>query len=102
MVLCSAMFLFAKDQNKTHVMTGWLCNERCVDQSSAQATCTQSCSETSGNVVFIHEDGNISNISNQDMVKLKAGKKVKMKGTMDPSTGMMTVEQIMIEYPPAP
>jgi hypothetical protein len=96
-VLCSAMFLFAGDNDKASEMTGWVCNSKCVTQNMGKATCNASCSETSGNVVFIDDQGQVSQIANQEMAKPMTGKRCKMKATMDPSTGMLAVQNI-VEY----
>src|SRR3954449_4359453 len=91
--LCSAMALVAaQDKNsgskKPNDMIGWVCNAKCVDQSSGTATCRQNCSETSGEVVFIQDNGKISKILNQKMVQPMAGKKCKIKATRDPDSDM--------------
>jgi hypothetical protein len=103
-VLCSAMFLFAQDQNKANGanandMTGWICNSKCVNQSMGKATCDKNCEEASGDVVFISDQGQVMKIAStgQDMAKPMAGKKCKMKATMDPDTGMLAPQNI-IEY----
>ncbi len=95
--LCSAMLLFAGENNNPKEMIGWVCNAKCVDQSSGQPTCNKNCSETVGEVVLIQDNGTITKIANQDMAKPMSGKKCKVKGTMDPDTGMIAVQNI-VEY----
>jgi hypothetical protein len=78
--LCSAMFLFAGDKSSPTEMIGWVCNAKCVDQSSGTATCNKNCSEASGEVVFINSKGQVLQISNQDTAQPMAGKKCKDDG----------------------
>jgi hypothetical protein len=86
-----------KDEGKGTAMTGWLCNSKCVKASAGKSTCDKACTATDGDVVFIDSKGSVSNISNQDMVKSHAGKKVKMMAAMkDGKT--MEVYKVMVEY----
>ncbi len=94
-VLCSATFLFAGEKKKSHEMTGWICNAKCVTQAAAKATCDQSCSEKDGDVVFVDAKGRVTKISNPEMAMPHAGKKVKMKAAMDDS-GMLAIENISL------
>jgi hypothetical protein len=96
---CSAIFLFAGDNNQNNAkeMIGWVCNAKCVDQNSGRATCNKNCSEAAGNVVFIDEQGQVLQISNQDTARPMAGKKCKMTAKQDPATGALAVEN-MVEY----
>ena len=91
----AASFLFASDKNNSHEMTGWICNAKCVDQSSGMATCNKNCSETSGDVVFINEKGKVYQISNQPKAQPMSGKKCKMKAKMDPDTGTLSVDDLV-------
>jgi hypothetical protein len=99
--LCSAMALVAQDKSsadkKANDMIGWVCNAKCVDQSSGTPSCRQNCSETTGEVVFIQDNGQISKIVNQKMVQPMTGKKCKIKATRDQDSGMIAVQNI-IEY----
>lgn len=98
---CSVMVIAAQDSTNAskspHDMIGWVCNAKCVDQSSGKPTCNQNCSEAAGEVVFIQENGQVTKISNQQMAQPMAGKKCKIKGAMDPDTGMLAVQNI-VEY----
>ena len=86
-----------KDEGKGKAMTGWLCNSKCVKPDAGKNTCDKACTATDGDVVFIDSKGGVSNISNQDMVKSHAGKKVKMMAAMkDGKT--MEVYKVMVEY----
>lgn len=78
-VLGLAISLHAEDTGKTTEMTGWLCNSKCVTQSSGHAACDQNCSEKSGDIVLVDDQGKVVKIANQDKVMPHVGKKVKMK-----------------------
>lgn len=86
-----------KDSSSPKEMTGWICDTNCVDQSSGTAACKNSCSETSGKVVFINSDGRVLQIANQTMAQPMSGKKCKIKATKDPDSGMLAVQNI-VEY----
>jgi hypothetical protein len=62
-VLCSAILLNAED----NTMTGWVCDSKCVVHNGNRATCDPTCTERSGDVVFISDEGTISTISNPDV-----------------------------------
>ena len=99
--LCSATVLVAQDTNNASKspkeMIGWVCNAKCVDQSSSKPACKKDCSESAGEVVFIQDNGQITKIANQQMAQPMAGKKCKVKGTKDPDSGMLAIQNI-IEY----
>ena len=86
-----------KDEGKGKAMTGWLCNSKCVKPDAGKNTCDKTCTVSDGDVVFIDSKGGVSNISNQDMVKPHAGKKVKMMAAMKKDTNMMEVYSV-VEY----
>jgi hypothetical protein len=96
-LFCSAIFMFAGDKANPTEMIGWVCNAKCVDQSSGTASCSKGCSESSGEVVFINSSGQVLQISNQDMAMPMAGKKCKLMASKDPSTGVLAVQNI-VEY----
>jgi hypothetical protein len=87
-VFCSAMLLFAGDDDKkgSNQMVGWICNASCVDRSSGKPTCDASCSQsTPGEMVFIDEStGQVSRIANQEKAQPMSGKKCKMTATRNP------------------
>jgi hypothetical protein len=78
-VLGLGISLFAEDMGKSTEMTGWLCNNKCVAQTSGHAACDQNCADKSGDVVMLDDQGRVFRIANQDKVKGFAGKKAKMK-----------------------
>jgi len=77
-VLVSAISIHAEDTGKATTMTGWLCNSKCVTQSSGHAACDQKCAEESGEIVLVDDNGRVLKIANQEKVKPHSGKKVKM------------------------
>jgi hypothetical protein len=93
-IFCLAVFVSAGEKNNSMDMTGWVCNAKCVDQTSGKATCNKNCSESAGQVVFIDNKGQVLQISNQEMAQPMAGKKCHMKGKMDPNTGAIAVQNI--------
>jgi hypothetical protein len=93
-VLASLVLLYAQDNQPTE-MSGWICNSTCVNQSVGHATCDASCTDKSGNAVFVQENGKVSTISNPDMVKGKMGQKVKVKCTMDKDKEAMEILEII-------
>jgi hypothetical protein len=99
LVLALMMLVYAQDQNKPMEkkpmeMTGWICNSKCVNHDKPTATCDASCTETSGDVVFIDEQGKTTKISNPAMVKGHMGKKMKVKCEM--KDGEMQIDQIIL------
>ena len=78
-VLGLASLLLADDMGKMTEMTGTLCNNKCVQQSSGHAACDQNCADKSGDVVMVDGQGKVFKIANQDKVKGLGGKKAKMK-----------------------
>jgi hypothetical protein len=85
LVLFSVALLYADDMNKGTPMTGWICNSKCVVQAGDKASCDQNCAETSGDAVFVDDQGKLYKISekNQDMAKKQMNKHVKMMAEMD-------------------
>jgi hypothetical protein len=100
--LGSWMMLYAQgqsqksgDQDKGQEMTGWICNSKCVKQTAATAACDETCTDKSGDVVFVDETGKVTKIANPDMVMDKMGKKVKVKGEMMKDQDMMKVYDVL-------
>jgi hypothetical protein len=77
-------------------MTGWLCNAKCVDQSSGKATCDTKCAESSGQIVFIDDTGKLFNISDQAQEKVRpmAGKHCMIKAEKDPPSGELDIQNM--------
>jgi hypothetical protein len=78
-VLALGISTFAEDMGKATEMTGYLCNNKCVTQTAGRASCAQNCTDKSGDVVMVDDQGRVFKIANQDKVMSNAGKKVKMK-----------------------
>lgn len=93
-VLCTAALLHAGEANKGKDMSGWLCNAKCVTHDAGKAACDSKCTATDGDVVFISDKGAVSKIENQDKVTPMAGKKVKMKASMNKEKDMLYVYEI--------
>ena len=77
-VLVSAISLYAGDAGKATAMTGWLCNSKCVTQTAGHAACDQNCTDKSGDIVLVDDQGKVLKIANQDKVMPHSGKRVKM------------------------
>ena len=83
-VFSSLILLYTQDNkygqdNKVEEMTGWICNSACVTPSAGKSTCDATCKDKSGDAVFVDDQGKVSKITNQDIVKGKMGQKVKVK-----------------------
>jgi hypothetical protein len=95
---CSAIFLFAgdKNNNKAEEMTGWICNAKCVEQSSGKATCDTKCAESSGQIVFVDDTGKLFNITNQAQEKVRpmAGKHCMIKAKEDSTSRELDIQDM--------
>lgn len=102
-VLGSWMLMYAQDQGKDtgqsqskgQEMTGWICNSKCVSHAAAKAACDETCTDTSGDVVFVEDTGKVTKIANPDKVMDKMGKKVKVRGEMMKDHDMMEVYDVV-------
>jgi len=94
LVLTSLILLYAQD-NPSKEMTGWICNSTCVTQAAGHASCDANCSDKSGDVVFVEENGKVTKISNPDMVKANMGQKVKAKCRMSKDREAMEIEELL-------
>jgi hypothetical protein len=70
----------AQDKSKASEMTGTVCDQKCVKQDSGAAACDASCTEHSGQAVFLDDSGKLWKVSNPASCKGKMGKKVKIQG----------------------
>ena len=75
-VLCSMILLFAQDQGTK--MAGTICNSQCVVQQSNLPTCDPSCTNKTGDAVFVSDSGKVMKIANQQMAMPRMGKHVTM------------------------
>jgi hypothetical protein len=70
----------AQDKSKASEMTGTVCDQKCVKLDSDKSTCDNSCTEHSGQAVFLDDSGKLWKVANPDSCKGKMGKKVKIQG----------------------
>ena len=78
---------YAQDQIKTMEMTGTVCDQKCVKQDSEKNSCDTSCTEHSGQAVFLDDSGKLWKVANPESCKGKMGKKVTIHGKkMDDDT----------------
>jgi hypothetical protein len=82
LALGSTMLMSAQDKSKGTEMTGTICDQKCVKQDAGKAACDASCTEKSGDAVFVDDQGKATKIANPKMAKGKMGKKVKVHGEM--------------------
>ena len=80
MVLVFGMstFLSAQDKNTGTKMTGTICDQKCVKHDADKAACDTTCTEQSGEAVFLDDKGKAWKITNPAICKGKMGKKVKV------------------------
>jgi len=61
-------------------MTGTVCDQKCVKQDADKAACDTSCTEHSGQAVFLDDSGKLWKVANPASCKGKMGKKVTIHG----------------------
>jgi hypothetical protein len=96
LLLGSTMFVSAQDNGKGNEMTGVLCDQKCVKQDAAKASCDLSCTETSGNRMFVDDNGKATKVANPEICEGKMGKKVKIHGKMMKKEGQMRVYDVVL------
>jgi hypothetical protein len=94
MVLGFMLSVYAQDQAKPVEMTGWVCNSKCVNHDKPTATCDASCTDTSGDVVFLDDQGKTTKIHNPEKVKGHMGHKMKVNCHMM-ENGEMQIDEII-------
>lgn len=62
-VLASAISLYAEDLGKATETSGLLCNSMCVKQNAGDAACDQTCTDKTGDVVLVDDQGQVFNIA---------------------------------------
>jgi hypothetical protein len=70
----------AQDKSPGMEMTGTVCDQKCVKQDAGKAACDTSCSEHSGQAVFLDDSGKLWNVANPETCKGKMGKRVTIHG----------------------
>lgn len=88
--------LFAGDKDKGSDMTGTVCDQKCVKQDAGKASCDTSCTEQSGQAMFIDDQGKAWKVANPAMCKGKMGKKVKVNGKQMEDPGTLWINSISI------
>lgn len=106
-VFCTSMLLYAQQASKSTQetgqgteMTGWVCNSKCVTHDAGKAACDQTCTDKSGDAVFIEDSGKVTKIANPDMVEGKMGKKVKVHCDMMKDQDAMKIYDVVLANPP--
>jgi hypothetical protein len=78
-LLCLATSLVAQDSNKSQSkqVIGTICNSACVQPVNNVSTCNTSCTDKSGDVVLVDDQGKVMKIDNPKMAMPHMNKKVK-------------------------
>jgi hypothetical protein len=87
-LVCAAPLLFAQDaqeKQQGHEMTGTIFNSKCVVQQSNAPTCDRTCTDTSGDTVFVGDSGHVMKIDNPGTAMPHMGKHVKVMAVRQPS-----------------
>jgi len=95
LALGSTMLMSAQDKSKGTEMTGTICDQKCVKQDAGKAACDASCTEKSGDAVFVDDQGKATKIANPKMAKGKMGKKVKVHGQMMKDDSMKIYDVVL-------
>ena len=94
-ILGSAALLFATDPNKeTKTKNGSVCDAQCVTKVNDRNTCNPTCTEKSGEAVFVDDDGAVMKIENQEMAKSHMGKHVNIKCTEAQREQTLRIQQL--------
>jgi hypothetical protein len=79
-VLCLATSLFAKgpNQDQQTKMTGTICHSACVQPVNNLPTCNTDCTDKSGDVVLVDDQGKVMKIANPEKAMPHMRKHVKL------------------------
>ena len=80
-VLCLATGLFAQGQNDHKQLMGTICNSACVVPHNELPTCDTTCTDRSGDVVLVEDNGKVEKIANPKMAMPHMTKRVKVMVT---------------------
>jgi hypothetical protein len=94
-LLASLILLYAQD-NKPVEVTGVVCNSTCINQSAGHAACDPNCTDKSGPVMFVQDNGQVTKVNNPEICKSKMGQKVKVKCNMHKDDQSMDVLDIVL------
>lgn len=78
--LWTTMLVSAQDGAKGTEMYGVICDQKCIKQDAEKASCDLSCTEKSGDAVFLDDQGKVWKVANPAVCKGKMGKRVKIHG----------------------
>jgi hypothetical protein len=95
LALGTTMFVSAQDKSKGTEMTGMICDQKCVKQDAGKAACDLSCTEKSGDAVFVDDEGKATKVANPAICEGKMGKKVKIHGKMMKNQDMIHVYDVV-------
>jgi hypothetical protein len=78
-VLCAATSLVAQDSGKSQQkqVTGTICNSACVEPVNGLSTCNTGCTDKSGGLVIVDDQGKVMKIANPKVAASHMNKKVK-------------------------
>jgi len=79
LVIGLTTLLSGGDKSKASQMTGTICDQKCVKQDAGKASCDTSCTEQSGEAVFLDDQGKAWKVANPAICKGHMGKKVKVQ-----------------------
>lgn len=98
-VVLGSSMLYAQgmgqDKSQGTEMTGYLCSSKCVKQDAAKASCDTSCSDETGDTVFVDDGGTVTKVANPEIAKGKMGKRVKVHCDMMKDTNMMKIYDVV-------
>jgi hypothetical protein len=94
LVLGMSTFLSAGDKSKGTDMTGTICDQKCVKQDAGKSSCDLTCTEQSGEAVFLDDQGKAWKVANPAICQGKMGKKVKAKCKMTKDTDTIEILKI--------
>lgn len=77
-VLGSVGFMHAQSSTNSMKLSGTVCDSACVSKVENVSTCDTRCTDKTGEVVLVDDQGAVKKIANPDMCKSQMGKHVKM------------------------
>jgi hypothetical protein len=95
LALGTTMSMSAQDKTKGTEMTGVICDQKCVKQDAGKAACDLSCTENSGDRIFVDDQGKATKVANPEICEGKMGKKVKVHGKMMKNKDMRIYDVVL-------
>jgi hypothetical protein len=71
---------------------GWVSDNRCG--AKVDAECSKTCLKQGATLVFVTAEKSVVKVTNPDALKDHVGQHVRVKGTLDKDTNMLTVSDI--------